>query len=138
MKITGYDQDIIVKQDKECLWHHLKPHRLFDIAEQMVIVEGNGLIVKDIRGKEYLDASSGGIWSVIVGYGRKSIADAVCKQMKRLPYFSSGIGNIPSIKLAGKLLELLPEMGKVYFSTSGSEAIANELGGPVRPPLGSW
>jgi len=122
MKIAGYDQDKIIKQDKECLWHHLKPHRLFDSAEQMVIVEGKGLIVKDIRGKEYLDASSGGIWSVIVGYGRQSIADAVSEQMKRLPYFSSGIGNVPSIKLAGKILERLPGMGKVYFSTSGSEA----------------
>ena len=69
-----YDVEEIVKADKNCLWHHLKPHQVFEKQEQMIIVEGNGLMVKDIRGREYLDATSGGVWSVMVGYGRDSIA----------------------------------------------------------------
>ena len=117
-----YDPEEIIRDDKDCLWHHVKPHKLFDSAEQMIIVEGKGLILKDIRGREYLDAASGGIWSVNVGYGRESIAEAVCEQMKKLPFFSGMVGNVPAIKLAKKLLELLPNMGKVYFSNSGSEA----------------
>ena len=40
----------------------------------MVIVEGEGLRVRDAKGREYLDASSGGVWTVNVGYGRESIA----------------------------------------------------------------
>ncbi len=39
-----------------------------------------------------------------------------------MSYFAGSVGTIPSIKLSGKLLELLPGMGKVYFSNSGSEA----------------
>ena len=112
----------IVKNDKDCLWHHVKPHKLFEQAEQMIIVEGKGLVLKDIRGKEYLDAASGGIWSVNVGYGRESIAEAVCEQLKKLPFFSGTVGNVPAIQLAKKLLDYLPGMGKVYFSNSGSEA----------------
>lgn len=120
--LSGYDTEEIVKDDKDCLWHHVKPHKLFENAEQMIIVEGKGLVLKDIRGREYLDAASGGIWSVNVGYGRESIAEAVCEQLKKLPFFSGTVGNVPAIKLAKKLLELLPNMGKVYFSNSGSEA----------------
>jgi taurine-pyruvate aminotransferase len=117
-----YDVEEMVKADKDCLWHHLKPHKVFEKQEQMIIVEGKGLMVKDIRGREYLDATSGGVWSVMVGYGRDSIAEAVCAQMKKMPYFAGVFGTIPAIKFAQKLLEKLPKMGKVYFSNSGSEA----------------
>ena len=118
----AYDADEIVKADKNYLWHHMKPHKLFEDQEQMIIVEGQGLVVKDIRGRAYLDASSGGVWSVVVGYGRTSIADAVCAQLKKMPYFAGVVGNVPAIQFAQKLIELLPRHGKVYYSNSGSEA----------------
>jgi taurine-pyruvate aminotransferase len=117
-----YDVEEMVAADKDALWHHLKPHKVFESQEQMIIVEGKGLMVTDIRGREYLDATSGGVWSVMVGYGRDSIADAVCEQLKKMPYFAGVFGNIPSIKFAQKLLEKLPKHDKVYFSNSGSEA----------------
>lgn len=117
-----YDVEEMVAGDKDSLWHHLKSHSVFESQEQMIIVEGKGLMVKDIRGREYLDATSGGVWSVMVGYGRDSIADAVCAQLKKMPYFAGVFGNVPAIKFAQKLLEKLPNHGKVYFSNSGSEA----------------
>lgn len=121
-KLMDYDVEEIVAGDKDYLWHHIKPHKVFETAEQMVIVEGKGLMVKDIRGREYLDVTSGGVWSVIVGYGRDSIAEAVCAQLKKMPYFAGAFGTVPSIQFAKKLLEKLPNHGKVYFSNSGSEA----------------
>jgi len=117
-----YDTEEMVKGDKDCLWHHLKPHKIFETQEQMVVVEGDGLMITDIRGKEYLDVTSGGVWSVMVGYGRDSIAEAVCEQLKKMPYFAGAFGNVPAIKFAQKLLEKLPGLDKVYFSNSGSEA----------------
>lgn len=117
-----YDVDEMVAADRECLWHHLKPHNVFKEKEQMIIVEGNGLIVKDIRGREYLDATAGGVWGVVVGHGRKSMAEAVSAQIRKLGYYAGGVGTIPSIKLARKLTDLLPGLGKVFFSNSGSEA----------------
>ncbi|PHR24473.1 MAG: aspartate aminotransferase family protein [Desulfotalea sp.] len=117
-----YDTDEIVKGDKNCLWHHLKPHKVFETQEQMIIVEGEGLNVTDIRGREYLDVTAGGVWSIMVGYGRESIAKAVYDQLVKMPYFAGVYGNVPAIKFAEKLLEKLPRMDKVYFSNSGSEA----------------
>ncbi|MBU2645109.1 aminotransferase class III-fold pyridoxal phosphate-dependent enzyme [bacterium] len=117
-----YDVEEMVAGDRDALWHHLKPHKVFKTQEQMIIVEGKGLMVKDIRGREYLDATSGGVWSVMVGFGRDSIAEAVCEQLKKMPYFAGVFGNIPAIKFAKKLLEKLPHHDKVFFSNSGSEA----------------
>ena len=117
-----YDADEMVKADKECLWHHLKPHKVFENQEQLVLVEGKGLNVTDIRGREFLDVTSGGVWSVMVGYGRESVAKAVYDQLVKMPYFAGAFGNVPAIKFAQKLLEKLPRTDKVYFSNSGSEA----------------
>jgi len=117
-----YDAEEMIKGDRDFLWHHIKPHRVFQSSEQMIIVEGQGLMVKDIHGREYLDATSGGLWSVIVGFGRTSVAKAVFEQLKKMPYYAGTVGNIPTIKFAAKLVELLPRLAKVFFSTSGSEA----------------
>lgn len=118
----NYDTEEIVRGDRDYVWHHIKPHKVFQTAEQMIIVEGKGLRVKDIRGREYLDATSGGVWSVMVGHGRESIAAAVYEQLKTLGYYAGTVGNVPTIKFAAKLIELLPRLGKVFFSNSGSEA----------------
>lgn len=118
----NYDVQEMLHDDKEYLWHHLKPHKLFQKSEQMIVVEGNGLTVKDIRGREYLDATSGGVWGVIVGYGRESIAKAVYEQLNTLPYYAGTVGNIPSIRYAKALVDRMPGLGKVFYSNSGSEA----------------
>ncbi|MCB2149052.1 MAG: aminotransferase class III-fold pyridoxal phosphate-dependent enzyme [Deltaproteobacteria bacterium] len=118
----NYNVEEMVQGDRDYVWHHIKPHKLFQKSEQMIVVEGDGLTVKDIRGREYLDATSGGVWGVIVGFGRESIARAVYEQLKIMPYFAGTVGNIPSIKYAKKLIERLPGLGKVFFSNSGSEA----------------
>ena len=117
-----YDVEETIQCDRECLWHHLKPHRVFKENEQMIMVSGDGMVVRDIRGREYLDATSGGVWGVGVGYGRESIARAVYEQLKLLPYYAGTVGTVPAARYARKLVDLLPGLGKVFFSNSGSEA----------------
>ncbi|MBI9087049.1 MAG: aminotransferase class III-fold pyridoxal phosphate-dependent enzyme [Desulfobacterales bacterium] len=117
-----YDIEEMVKGDREFLWHHIKPHSVFKKGEQMIVAQADGLIIKDIRGREYLDATSGGVWGVIVGFGRESIARAVYDQLNILPYYAGTVGTIPAIKYAKKLIGLLPGFGKIFFSNSGSEA----------------
>jgi len=88
----------------------------------MVMVEGKGLRIRDAQGTEYLDAVSGGLWTVNVGYGRESIAKAVYEQLVKMCFYSNAAGNVPGAMFAEKLLEKMPGMGRVYFSNSGSEA----------------
>lgn len=121
-KHLSYDADEMVELDRKYLWHHLMPHKVFETTEPMIIVEGDGLMIKDARGREFLDCVSGAVWCVNVGYGRESIAKAVYEQLKVMPYYAGTAGNIPAIKFAAKLAEFLPRLGKVFYSNSGSEA----------------
>jgi hypothetical protein len=52
-----------------------QPGSCFNTREQMIIVAADGLVVEDIRGRKYLDATAGGVWSVLAGYGRVSDAN---------------------------------------------------------------
>ncbi len=111
-----------VSSDRAHAWHHLTQHKPFEENDPMMIVEGKGMRIKDANGREYLDAVSGGVWTVNVGYGRESIAKAVHDQLLKLCYFANTVGNIPAAQLSEKLIEKLPGMSRIYYSNSGSEA----------------
>lgn len=116
------DTKELVESDRKHMWHHLTPHKPLETKDPLVIVKGDGLRVWDANGKEHLDAVSGAVWTVNVGYGRESIADAVRDQLVEMCYFAGSAGNIPGIKFAEKLIEKMPGMSRVYYSNSGSEA----------------
>jgi taurine-pyruvate aminotransferase len=78
--------------------------------------------VWDQKGKEHIDAVSGGVWTVNVGYGRESIANAVRDQLIKMNYFAGSAGSIPGALFSNQLLEKMPGMSRVYYCNSGSEA----------------
>ncbi len=121
---TFNENDIsdVVAADKAHIWHHLIQHKQFETNDPRIILEGKGMRVWDQNGKEYLDAVSGGVWTVNVGYGRESIAKAVYDQLMKLCYFAQSAGSIPGSRYAKKLIEKMPGMSRVYYTNSGSEA----------------
>ena len=120
------DLSEIVANDKAHVWHHLIQNKLFETVDPNIIVEGKGLRVWNQAGKEHIDAVSGGVWTVNVGYGRESMANAVRDQLLKMNYFAGAAGTVPSAIFAKRLIEKMPGMSRVYFSNSGSEA--NEKG----------
>src|SRR5579863_2206882 len=98
-------------------------HHPTDTDNAFICVGGNGILIRDADGREYIDGLSG-LWNVNVGHGRTELAEAAADQMSTLAYFSGYAGSttIPSIKLAERLIELVPDMGAVYFTSGGSEA----------------
>ncbi|MBI5118677.1 aspartate aminotransferase family protein [Candidatus Poribacteria bacterium] len=113
------------KLDVNYLFH---PTVILEEHEQKgprIIVEGNGLRVKDIDGKEYIDAFSS-LWNVVIGHGQKAVAQAIMEQLNKLEYFSPfyGFAMPPAIELAAKVISLMPKewnMGRVLFTCGGSE-----------------
>lgn len=120
--IAPADSGKIIRDDKSHIWHHLSQHKPLLTSDPMVIVEGEGMRVRDVNGRTYLDAVAGGVWTVNVGYGRKSIAEAVHDQLVKMCYFANSAGNIPGARFAEKLLSKMPGLSRVYYSNSGSEA----------------
>ena len=120
--IRENDISRIVDLDRDHIWHHLIQHKPFETGEPRIIVEGKGMLVWDQKGKEHIDGVSGGVWTVNVGYGRESIANAVRDQLIKLNFFAGAAGSIPSALFAEKLLEKMPGLSRVYYCNSGSEA----------------
>ncbi len=112
----------VIEADRAHVWHHLSQHKAYETVDPRIIVEGKGLDVWDAAGRQYLDALSGGVWTVNVGYGRTSIADAVHAQLVKMNYFAQAAGSVPAALFAKKLLEKMPGLNRVYYSNSGSEA----------------
>lgn len=122
---TFNENDIsrVVEADRAHVWHHLIQHQpFFTGADPRIIVEGKGMRVWDQKGKEHLDAVSGGVWTVNVGYGRESIANAVRDQLIKMNYFAGSGGSIPGALFAEKLVSKMPGLSRVYFLNTGSEA----------------
>lgn len=112
----------VIEADRANIWHHLIQHKQFETIDPRIIVEGRGMKVWDANGKEHLDGVSGGVWTVNVGYGRESIANAVRDQLIKLCYFAGSAGSIPGAMFAQRLIEKMPGMSRVYYANSGSEA----------------
>ncbi len=98
-----------------------------DQRNATILVKGEGAILTDARGRQYIDGLSS-LWNVAVGHGRRELAAAAAQQMSELA-FASGYTpytNLPAIELAEKLIGLAyANMDAVFFANSGSEA--NEL-----------
>lgn len=120
--LAANDIQDVVESDREHVWHHLIQHKPFETNEPRIIVEGKGLRVWDQKGKEHIDAVSGGVWTVNVGYGRTRIADAVRDQLVKMNYFAQTAGSIPGALFADMLLDKMPGLKRVYYANSGSEA----------------
>jgi taurine-pyruvate aminotransferase len=112
----------VVEADRAHIWHHLIQHKPFETGEPRIIVEGKGIRVWDQNGKEHIDGVSGGVWTVNVGYGRESIANAVRDQLLKLNYFAGAAGTVPGALFAEKLIKKMPGLSRVYYCNSGSEA----------------
>jgi len=120
--IRENDLSRVIEADRAHVWHHLLQHKPLETGEPRIIVEGKGMRVWDQKGKEHIDAVSGGVWTVNVGYGRERIANAVRDQLIKMNYFAGAAGSIPGAIFAENLIEKMPGMSRVYYCNSGSEA----------------
>jgi putrescine aminotransferase len=114
----------LIQADKDYFFHPKSDIGILQNKGPKIMVEGKGCNIYDIEGKAYIDGT-GGIFSNLIGHGRTEIIEVVKKQMETLECFQTfdEFSNIPAIKLATKLAEIVPvEKAKVFFSGSGSEA----------------
>ncbi len=116
----------LIQNDKDHVWHHLTQHKGFESTDPMMVSKAKGMVVTDTNGNEYLDGTSGGVWTVNLGFGRDDMVQAVSNQLTKIPYFAGSFGNEPAAEYAKEVTSLMPGLDRVYYSNSGSEA--NEKG----------
>jgi adenosylmethionine-8-amino-7-oxononanoate aminotransferase len=110
------------ERDQQYLWHPYTQHKT--AAPPIAIVRGEGALLWDENGKEYIDAIASW-WVNPFGHSNKFIADAIYKQLTTLEHvLFGGFTHEPAILLSEKLIEILPSnQDKIFFSDNGSTAV---------------
>ncbi|KSZ57732.1 acetylornithine aminotransferase [Rhodococcus pyridinivorans KG-16] len=88
---------------------------------KVALVEGDGAVLTDADGKQYLDLL-GGIAVNSLGHRHPAIIEAVTAQLNQLGHVSNLYASPPVLELAEKLLDRFGHEGRAFFCNSGTEA----------------
>jgi adenosylmethionine---8-amino-7-oxononanoate aminotransferase len=125
--MTEWNTEELIDIDKRFVWHPFTNMREWCAPEHepLVLVEGRGALLRDSRGREYIDGNSS-IWTNIHGHNHPYINAAIRRQLNRVAHTSFlGFTNPAAIALARAIVDLFPtdSLTRVFFSDDGSTGI---------------
>jgi adenosylmethionine---8-amino-7-oxononanoate aminotransferase len=129
--MDNWDTPQLVADDKRYVWHPFTSMGDWCAPEHepIVLVGGEGALVRDSLGREYIDGNAS-IWTNVHGHNHPRINAAIRAQLERVAHTSFlGTTNPPAIKLAREIVELFPheKFGRVFYSDDGSTGIEAAL-----------
>ena len=109
---------------KRYIWYPFTQMQDYVKEKPLIIEEGDGCILKDIYGNEYIDGVSS-LWTNVHGHRKEKLDLAIKKQLDMIAHSTLlGLSNIPAIRCAKKLIAIAPEgLTRVFYSDSGSTAV---------------
>lgn len=110
--------------DRKYIWHPFTQMQEYEKEKPLIIEEGNGCILKDIYGNQYIDGVSS-LWANVHGHKKEKLDLAIKEQLGKIAHSTLlGLSNIPAIRCAKKLVEITPEnLTRVFYSDNGSTAV---------------
>jgi adenosylmethionine-8-amino-7-oxononanoate aminotransferase len=125
--MKDWNTEDLVAADKKYLWHPFTSMHDWCAPdhEPLVLVEGHGAVLRDSRGREYIDGNSS-IWTNIHGHNHPHINAAIHRQLERVAHTSFlGFSNPSAIELARSIVKLFPAntLSRVFYSDDGSTAM---------------
>jgi adenosylmethionine-8-amino-7-oxononanoate aminotransferase len=139
----------LAELDHRYIWHPFTQMKDWLQREPIVIASGSGAVLRDVHGREYLDANSS-IWTNLHGHNHPKLNAALTRQLKKIAHSSAlGFANEPASLLAAELARVanaecgirnaesrrrstaaaphsalrVPRLSKVFFSDDGSTAV---------------
>jgi adenosylmethionine-8-amino-7-oxononanoate aminotransferase len=122
----------LAQLDKKYLWHPFTQMRDWLKSDPIIITSARGALLRDSRGREYLDANSS-IWTNLHGHNHPQINTAIQKQLRKVAHTSAlGFANEPASLFAERLvLGARLQAGPIplipAFSPSGGEGAGREF-----------
>ncbi|MFP3867716.1 MAG: adenosylmethionine--8-amino-7-oxononanoate transaminase [Desulfobacteraceae bacterium] len=118
------DYQTLMEWDSRYLWHPFTQMQGFVREELIVIARGEGVYIYDTNNRRYLDGVSS-IWAIVHGHGRPELNQAIIDQLGKIAHSTLlGLGNIPALQLAQRLVAITPPgLNKVFYSDNGSTAV---------------
>src|SRR5438034_1523805 len=125
--MTEWNTEELIAADKRFVWHPFTNMREWCAPEHepLVLVEGRGAILRDSRGREYIDGNSS-IWTNIHGHNHPHLNAAIRRQLDRVAHTSFlGFTNPAAVELARAIVDLFPtdSLTRAFFSDDGSTGI---------------
>lgn len=110
------------QRDSKVLWHPFTQH--YTAPFSIPIVRGEGVYLYDENGKRYIDAIASW-WVNLHGHSHPYLAQKVAEQFLKLEQvIFAGFTHEPAVRLAERLLEVLPEShSRIFYSDNGSTSI---------------
>src|SRR4029077_17485949 len=129
--MDSWKTEQLASDDKRYVWHPFTSMGEWGAPdhEPIVLVGGEGAMVRDSRGREYIDGNSS-IWTNIHGHNHPRINRAIREQLERIAHSSFlGTTNPVAIELAREIVELFPPktLSRVFYSDDGSTGIEAAL-----------
>lgn len=111
----------LLAMDRRHVWH---PFTNVDAKDPIVVVSGEGAVLKTHDGREVLDCISSW-WVNLYGHGHPRVAEAIYEQALKLEQvIFCGFTHEPAIQLSQQIADLLPgDLNRVFFSDNGSTSV---------------
>ena len=78
----------LAQLDHQYVWHPFTQMQDWLRTEPIVLVEGKGAVLRDVKGREYLDANAS-IWTNLHGHRNPRIDAAIRRQLDRVAHTSA-------------------------------------------------
>jgi len=110
--------------DHAHLWHPFTQMREWLAEDPLIIERAEGHYLIDVDGNRYLDGVSS-LWCNVHGHRHPALDAALRDQVDRVAHSTLlGLGSVPSIELARRLVEITPaNLTRVFFSDAGATAV---------------
>jgi 4-aminobutyrate aminotransferase len=113
----GPEAEAWVKRDEAVLAPYNRP-----FYYHMVVADGEGAVVRDVDGNEYIDWNSG-LGVLNVGQCHPKIVEAAVSQVKRFMHYSyTDFRYREPVELCERLNKILPFKAKFFLASGGTEA----------------
>lgn len=116
--------DRLKKSDRTLIWHPFTQMKEYAGEDAPIIAAGEGCYLTDISGRRYLDGISS-LWVTVHGHRVPALDRAIQEQLRKIAHSTLlGLGNVPSILLAERLVEIAPSgLERVFYSDNGSTGV---------------
>jgi adenosylmethionine-8-amino-7-oxononanoate aminotransferase len=118
------DRDDLERWDRDHVWHPFTPMQAYAAEPPLIIERAEGCFLVDLDGRRYIDGVSS-LWCNVHGHRVPELDGAIREQLDRVAHSTLlGLANVPSIRLARRLVELAPPgLTRVFYSDDGATAV---------------
>lgn len=125
----------LLEKNRRYLWNPFTQMKDYLGGRPVIVERAEGVKLIDVDGREYYDGNAS-VWLNVHGHRKAELDRAIVEQLGKVAHSTLlGLGSVPAIELAERLVRIAPPgLSKVFYSDSGAEAVEIAL----KMAIGYW